>query len=296
MKTRYYIFAFLFLLPVMAFAVKDYTVVADAFKGTENLAFDADGNLYVSDTTHLGRILPDGKTENIYNIDPEKDSISLGGVSLGPGGDIYFSVGNRIMLLHSKDGKIEEFVSGLTFANGNCFDDKGNFFIADSDRGTLYVVRARTQNLEVLYENEGKVKMMGINGLVWDRKNNELYYTSNFPARVGKYKLGDDLKVISNTVLAKFGNAKIADDLTLDHEGNVFVCMWGGGKVYKVTSDGKKEVILDKLAGPSALAFGVDKDRSSLYITIKGKTMSFKGTQVIKVESGTKGYKLPFLP
>jgi sugar lactone lactonase YvrE len=296
MKTKVCILLFLLVLPFIAFAAKDYTVIADSFKGTENLAFDAKGNLYVSDTTYLGRILPDGRIEKVYNIDKEKDGISLGGVSLGPDGDIYFSVGNRIMVLSPEDGKTEEFVSGLSFANGNCFDDKGNFFIANSERGTLYVVRAGTRKLEVLYENEGNVKGLGINGLVWDRKENELYYTSNFPARVGKYKLGDDLKVISNTVVAKFGNTKIADDLTLDQEGNVFVCLWGGGKVFKVMPDGAKEVILDKLAGPSALAFGVGKDQSSLYITIKGKTLAFKGTQVIKVEIDTQGYKLPFLP
>ena len=264
---------------------------AGGFKGTENLTFDGKGSLYVSDTNHLWKVGMDGKATALYSRDPQTDGISLGAVRIGPEGKVYFSVGNRILVLNPADNSIAEFVRGIKgFANGNCFDDRGNFFIADSQAKILYVVPAGTKALKVLKEKPG-----WINGLVWDRKDNTLYFTLSAPGRVGGFRLSDDgLSIREEITVVKFPLGGL-DDLTLDAAGNFYVCLWLNGKVIKVSPDGKKEVFLDKIDGPSSVAFGLGPDADTLFICVKGGNTKFEGTQVVKIKTASKGYLLPFL-
>lgn len=274
-----------------ALAQAQHQVFADGFMGPENLAFDGRGSLYVSDTNHLWRVDDKGKVEQVYERDPEKDGISLGGVSLGPGGRIYFSVGNRIMVLDPGSGSAEELVAGFDFANGNCLNDAGDLFIADSNAKVLYAVPAGTRELKVLKPDPG-----WINGLVWSREDNTLYFTISAPGRVGGYRLGPGPSIMEEVTITRFTLGGL-DDLTMDAEGCFYVCMWLNGKVVKVTPGGERELLLKKLDGPSALAFGRrEDDKDRLYICIKGGDAGFKGTKVIKVANRTEGYRLPFVP
>jgi len=264
---------------------------ADGFKGPENLAFDGQANLYVSDTNHLWKMGMDGKATALYARDPQTDGISLGAVRIGPEGKVYFSVGNRILRLDPKDNSVAEFVRGIKgFANGNAFDDRGNFFIADSQEKILYVVPAGTQELKVLKQKPG-----WINGLVWNRKDNTLYFTLSAPGRVGGFRLSDDgLSIREEITVVKFTFGGL-DDLTLDAAGNFYVCLWLNGKIMKVSPDGKKEVFLDKIDGPSSVAFGLGPDADTLFITVKGGNTKFEGTQLVKIKTSSQGILPPFV-
>jgi len=282
-----------FLAAATCMAAGDFSVFSDGFKGPENMAFDGKGGLYVSDTDHLWLADAGGDKKELYARDPEKDSISLGGVSLGPGGKVYFSTGNAIKIYDPADGAVSGFVSGFNFANGNCFDDAGDFFIADSNACTLFVVPAGTKEVKVLKDKLGSAAGVGVNGVVWSRADNTLYYTVNLPTRVGGLKLGPGPAVAGEVTIIKFPLGGL-DDLMLDRAGNFYVCMWLNGKVVKVSPDGKKETLLDKLDGPSSLEFA--PGTGDLYITIKGGSTRFEGTQVIKVKTDSAAYKLPFMP
>jgi sugar lactone lactonase YvrE len=288
------IVAVILLLCAWAARAADHEVIVDGMRGPENLAFDNGDFLYVSDTDHLWRVTKDGNKEELYARDPGKDGISLGGVSLGPGGKIYFSVGNAIKIFDPANGSISVLVEGFEFSNGNCFDDAGNFFIADSNSRKIHVVPAGTGEARLLKEKLGSAGV-GVNGLVWDRKDSTLYFTANLPSRLGGLRLGPDLNVKEEITVTKFPFGGL-DDLTMDNEGNFYVCLWLNGKIMKVSPSGKKELFLDKLDGPSALAFGPGADSDELYICIKGGNTKFEGTKLIVVGAGAKGYRLPFLP
>lgn len=64
----------------------------------------------------------------------------------------------------------------------------------------------------------------------------------------------------------------------------------------KVTKEGKKEIFLDDLDGPSALEFGTGTEADQLFILIKGGDNRFKGTRIIKAKTEARGYKMPFTP
>jgi len=276
-----FIIAFVLLLLAGADAyARQSRVFARGFQGTENLAFTRDGLLYVSDTNHLWEVDANGKTEKIYTRDPEVDGISLGGVSAGPEEKIYFSAGNRILVFAPAEDEVNELVSGFEFANGNCFDNKGNFYIADSNKRAIYVVPAGENKARVLKSHAGWV-----NGLTWGESHSTLYYTVSWPGKVSGLRLGADLEILEEKTVARFPFSGL-DDLTMDPAGNFYVCAWLNGKVYKVTAGGDKELMLENIDGPSALAFGKGTDKDVLYICVKGKTTAFKGDKIITFRPG----------
>jgi sugar lactone lactonase YvrE len=265
---------------------------AAGFNGPENLAFDGKGNLYVSDTDHLFVLDQAGSKKELYARDPKADSTSMGGVSLGPAGKIYFSTGNQIKILDPATGAITVFVSGLKFANGNCFNDAGDLFIADSGDGKLYVVPAGSTDKKLLKSGMGSMPQLGVNGLVWGRSDNTLYYTQNMPSLVGGLALGPGPSITREFTVAKFPTG--LDDLTLDAAGNLYVCLWMKGKLFKIAPNAQPELLLENLDGPSAVEFA--PGTGDLYILIKGKTMKFGGKDIVKLKTSASAYKLPFLP
>lgn len=273
------------LLPLVVLAAGP-AVVADGFKGTENLAFDGKGALYVSDAARFWKV-EGGKLTELYRLSKDEGT-SLGGVAMGPGGKVFFSVGATIKTYDPATGAINAFVSGFKFANGICFDDAGNLFVADTNGRTLYVVPAGTKELRKL--KTGAL----VNGVVWGREQNMLYYTVMVPAEVRSMTLGPGPANTGDRQLKKFGTSIILDDLALDGGGNLYICQYGGGKVVKIAPDGKEETVLSGLDGPSAAEFGPD---GKLYVTIKGKTLAFNGTTVIAAEvTGATAYRMPFTP
>ncbi len=290
MKTTVTGFILILLIITFTAQAEQAKLFADGFTGPENMAFDAKGLLYLTDTDRLWQVGTDGTKKELYTRDPDLDTQSLGGISLGPQGKLYFSTGNRILIYNPADASVSELVSGFEFANGNCMDDRGNLFIADANARVLYVVPAGTSEARVL-----KPKAGWVNGLVWNRGDNTLYYTISAPGRLGGIRLNDKLEITEEISIASFPLGAL-DDLTIDGQGNFYVCMWGNSKVMKVDPSGKKELLIKDIDGPSALAFGIGDMSDVLFITVKGSTFKFKGTKLVTLKTAAQGYRLPFLP
>jgi len=288
-KVTICLMAALFFVALAGLDYTSYRVHSTGYEAPENMAFDGNGWLYVSDTDNLWKVGADGEMTEVYAREEGEDGVSLGGVSMGPGGVVYFSVGNAIKTYDPRTGGVEVFVEGFDFANGNCFDDFGNFYIADSNAKSLYVVPAGTREAEYLKEKAGWV-----NGLVWSRRDNALYFTISSPGRVGMFRLGAGPIIIEELTLGRFPVYGL-DDLTIDDDGNIYVCAWMNSKVVKVSPGRKKETVIDGIDGPSSIAFGLGPDNHKLYIAIKGGSFKFGGEDLIEVEIEAEGYRLPFV-
>jgi len=287
-KTAYLIFIVL-LFAALGVAGEQVLPFADGFRGPENLAFDGKGFLYVTDTNHLYKVAPNGKKEIIYTR-AKADGRSLCGVRMGPKGKVYFSAGNRILAYKPGTGSVTEVARKFGLANGITFNDKGDLFVADSIKGRVYVVPAETNKKRTLKACAGWA-----NGVAWDRKDNTLFYTTTYPGRLCALKLDDQLKVEKHFKIAKFKRG-VPDDITLDADGNVILCGWGDGEVRRVTRDGKIEILVEGIDGPSAAAFGTGDRADTLFICVKGGSLKFKGTQLVTSKVGVTGYRLPFMP
>lgn len=283
-------FAFTVLIACIAMAKTSTIPFSDGFKGPENLAFDGKGLLYLTDTDHLWKVAMDGKTAVIYTRKPKVDGMSVCGVCLGPEGRIYFSTGNRILVFDPVDNSITELAKGFFLANGITMDDRGNLFIADTGKMTLFVVPAGSKEPRAL-----KKRAMTINGLKWDRSSNILFYTVSELGKLGGFRLNDKLEIVESVTVAKFPFV-VLDDFALDSNGNFYVCEWKGGKIVKVSVSGEKTVVLEGIDGPSAVAFGVGDAAGKLFVCVKGSSFKFNGTQLIVTETEATAYRMPFLP
>jgi sugar lactone lactonase YvrE len=252
------------------------SVYLNGFLGPENLVFDGKGDLYVTDTDHLWKVLPDKSIEKLYTRDPDRDSTSLGGVVIGLDGSVIFSAGSRLLRLCPM-GKISEYAAGFKFANGLAIDEAGNIFVADSNGKEILVVPP-DQKPVVLVKDQGAV-----NGLKYQQKTMRLYFTSMFSGKVGYVQLAPGLKVEKVVEVAKLGVG--LDDMLMAEDGTLYVCQYMKGKIFAITPDGKTEVLVEGIKGPSSLALATDAQGNTvLYILEKGANMKFNGTSILVVQ------------
>jgi sugar lactone lactonase YvrE len=256
------------------------SVYLSGLTGPENLVFDGKGVLYVTDTDHLWKVNPDKTLEKLYTRDKDADSTSLAGIVISRDGSVIFSAGNRLLRLGPM-GKISEYAKGFKFANGLAIDESDNIFVADSNDKKILVVTP-DQKTSVLVKDQGAV-----NGLEYQQKTMRLYFTSMFSGKVGYVQLAPGLEVEKIVEVAKLGIG--LDDMAMDEDGTLYVCQYMKGKIFAISPDGKTEVLIEGIKGPSSVVAGKnEKNEQVIYILEKGDNMKFDGTSILYVKVSQK--------
>lgn len=274
------IFAACLVIMAAALISANASVYLSGLTGPENLVIDGKGVIYVTDTDHLWKVKPDKSLEKLYTRDSDSDGTSLGGVVVAKNDYLYFSVGNRILRLCPM-GKVDEYAKGFKFANGLAIDESDNIFVADSNAKQIMVITP-DQKTRLLVKGEGSV-----NGLKYQEKTKRLYFTSMLSGKVGYVQLGPDLAVEKIVEVARLGTG--LDDMYVDENGVIYVCQYMRGKIYAVSPDGKKEILVEGIKGPSSLASKKNEaNEQVLYILEKGDNLKFDGTSILWVKIGRK--------
>ena len=263
------------LLAVFLLAAKSQApaVWLTGFLGPENLIFDKTGTLFITDTNNLWKVTPDKKMEKLYTRDSKLDGTSLCGVVLAREGAIYFSASSRILKL-AADGKISEYAKGFKLANGLAIDEDGNLYTCDSNAREIMAITPDGK-IKTLVKGEGSV-----NGLKYQQSTKRLYFTSMLSGKVEYVQLKPGPEAGEPVLVADLGTG--LDDMALAPNGDLYVCQYLRGKIFKVTADGQKELIAEGIKGPSSAAFGVTSaDKDTLYILEKGANLKFNGTSVL---------------
>ncbi|XP_013139366.1 PREDICTED: regucalcin-like [Papilio polytes] len=140
------------------------------------------------------------------------------------------------------DGKADP--KGRLFAGTmGCEDPPGNF---DMEKGSLFRVDRR-----------GIVKMCsGIsisNGLAWDLREKAMYYNDSLESKIRRYDYDVDTGDISNLKyvfdLKKNNIDGLADGMTIDTDGNIWVAIFNGSCVLKI--DPKAGTVLQRVPIPA---------------------------------------------
>lgn len=110
---------------------------ATGVPGTNGLAFDRDGNLWTGDGTtgngRVWRISPAGTVEEMFRIQPMRNSTALGGNVAGDG------VGRQARTF--PPGTLANNLGGQDLvANGLAFTPQGDLYVADTARGAIWKV------------------------------------------------------------------------------------------------------------------------------------------------------------
>jgi sugar lactone lactonase YvrE len=163
----------------------------------------------------------------------------------------------------------EEEIEGNRFNDGKC-DPAGRLWAGTmstegkSGKGTLY----RLDSDSSVHRMVAGVSVS--NGIAWSNDYTRMYYVDTPTRKVMGYDYNNATGEISNSspvieVPAEMGHP---DGMTIDSEGNLWICLWGGAAVGCWNPDSGE--LLRKIGVPAknvtSCAFG-DADLGTLYIT-----------------------------
>jgi len=295
-------------------------VIATNLYDAENLAFDAQGRLFVSaaDGVYMIDGLGAGAGEPALYKALDLDAV-FAGIAMGPDGFLY------VVCYHQMKTKILRvdlsrqgfpytvYLEGrIRSPNGMRFDDAGVLYAADFGYYGPGVGRIlKIEPDPARPEHAGTVSdlvtgLWGPNGIVIDPDRKRLYFTATLSGKVHYLERGPDGHFQPEPRLLARVNPSaplfpIVDDLALDAQGNLYVCVYNRDRIAVVSPEGELLRILapEGLKHPTAAAFGVlPGDRESLYITNKGHMFVNErraGDRVTRVERVAIPLRLPFL-
>jgi sugar lactone lactonase YvrE len=147
---------------------------------------------------------------------------------------------------------------GIRFNDGKC-DPFGNFIA-----GTMrYEPKMGTAQLYSL-DSSGSVKsiLTGVglsNGLCWDATGMKLFYIDTLTRRIALFRYDPEFGIVGERkVFYEFAEGSGSPDgMTIDLEGNLWVALWGGARVTKISPEGEliSELPLP-VSQPTSVIFG----------------------------------------
>jgi sugar lactone lactonase YvrE len=114
--------------------------------GANGVAFDGDGNLWVSDGVtgqgRVWRISPAGLVTEVFRVQPLANEVNLDAAGVGGvGRDVRTLPPGTITVLPGSRNAANTLGSQPLVANGLAFDRNGDLFVSDTARGAIWKVR-----------------------------------------------------------------------------------------------------------------------------------------------------------
>ena len=234
------------------------TMLHDGLNSPVGLAYDRDGNLFVSNWSAgtVLRFTPDGR-RSVFASGLEGPS----GLAISPDGDICVaSYSADLIWRFTLDGKRSVFVRGLDTPAGLSFDTKGRLLIANR----------RTNQILAAHLGDGKIDVVA-EGLQTPVGAAEL---SNGDLLVSNISGG--ISLVSGNTISRTINTELASPgpgIVPAGGDAAYVVDYGGTTVSRMNSDGRRTVVADGLASPVGLALAPD---GSLTVATWGANAAFR--------------------
>jgi hypothetical protein len=100
----------------------------------------------------------------------------------------------------------------------------------------------------------GSTPLRGCNGLIFGT-DGALYVCQTGPNTISRITLCDWFAPRVQTFVGPHHGVITPDDITVDDEGNLYATSAIGGEVYKIDSQGMKQVIARDLSGPNGISY-----------------------------------------
>ncbi|RYE10543.1 MAG: SMP-30/gluconolactonase/LRE family protein [Hyphomicrobiales bacterium] len=193
------------------------------------------------------------------------------------GGGLLAAAGSRLCTL-GDEGSLQTIVTLPAEAHGNLNDGKadarGRFWCGTASfeaggHSSLYRFDNGAPPVAVL----GGVSMS--NGIGWSPDNSRLYYVDSPTRRLDAFAFDlDSGEVRARAPLIELPEGQLPDGLCVDAEGCIWLAVWGGSHVLRITPDGAIDAeIRIPTAAVSSCAFG-GSDGRTLFITTAQEGMT----------------------
>ncbi len=161
--------------------------------------------------------------------------------------------------LRLNDGRVDR--TGRFWVGSMAYDQRpgaGRLFRIDPDASVNVAIDAVTIS----------------NGIDWSPDGRCMYYVDTPTRRVEVYDFDEDSgRIASPRTLVTIDHSHgFPDGLTVDSDGGIWVCLWGGAAVHQYTPEGHLELVVTlPTRQVTSCAFGGD-DRDDLYVTTASST------------------------
>ena len=202
-----------------------------------------------------------------------KIGMHIGAIALFSKQLLVAAIRDGFATIDKTDGSIEYisrvlYEETIRFNDGKC-DPVGRFIAGtmryQPEQGTaaLYSCNHKGEVREIL----GGVGLS--NGLCWDATGNQLFYIDTLTKEIAIFEYDLSVGTLHNrrTLYAFAAHDGSPDGMTIDVNGNLWVALWGGGKVLCITPQARviAEISLP-VSQPTSVAFGGEK-LDQLFIT-----------------------------
>ncbi len=216
----------------------------------------------------------------LHLFDPSRDddrAIPLGNrvgaAAPTEAGGVLVALADRLAVVDLDDESVRTLVTiphgdGMRLNDGAC-DPAGRFWVGSmaldyaTGAGALYRY-SRADGLERVLD-----AVTLSNGLGWSPDGGTMYYVDSMTYRVDRFDFDPSTGAVSDRrpFVAIERGAGIPDGLAIDHEGGIWVALWGRGALRRYSPDGELERVLAvPTDNVTACCFGGDDGRS-LYVT-----------------------------
>lgn len=276
--------------------IESFSVFATGIDHPECLAFDHKGNLWAG-----------GEAGQIYRISPEGSAelvTTLGGFCAG----LAFSPSDELFVCNPQHGIVRVKPDGthsifathagghkIICANYGLFDAAGHYYVTDSGNW-----RKRNGCL-LRFTPEGRGEILAgpfgyANGLALTIDGKFLFMVESDSNSVLRFEICPDGSLGAvETYATECG--RFPDGLTLDANGNLYVCCYASDEIWRIDTTGKKTLLAWDpwailLGSPTNMAFG-GKNFDELYIanlartTITRVRLGYQGQQLVNQRATT---------
>ena len=271
-------------LPIEAFQV-----FATNIDHPECIAFDGAGDLWAGgEAGQIYRIRPDGKAQLVT---------TMGGFCAG----LAFSPANELFVCNSGLGIVRVKPSGefsvfathagshnLLCPNYGLFDSNGNYYVTDSGQWK------KNNGCLIRYSPDGRGEIIGgpfgyANGLALNADEKFLFMVESNTDSVFRFEL-QRTGTVGPAELYAAECGRFPDGLTLDAEGNLYVCCYASDEIWRINPERQKNLFAwDRwailLGSPTNIAFG-GKEFDELYVA------NLARTTITRAKTGRRGMPL----
>lgn len=255
----------------------------------ECVAFDRGGDLWAGgEAGQIYRISSDRKPQLITTMGG-----FCGGLAFSPKDELFVCNPSLGIVRVEPSGKFSEFASHagehkLLCPNYGVFDSAGNYYVTDSGqwkKNNGYLIR---------FSPDGKGQILAgpfgyANGLALSADEKFLFMVESNTDSVFRFEIFSNGSIGQRELYAD-ACGRFPDGLTLDAEGNLYVCCYASDEIWRISLKREKTLFAwDRwailLGSPTNMAFG-GKDFDELYCA------NLARTTITRAKIGRKGQPL----
>jgi len=287
------------------------TLDVRGFSWAENLVFDANENLFVSDTTTgiLWRIYLAADRLN-YRKDEHISAGSfnkINGLTVSQDGQTLYAVvelaadknGYLVQIDTNATNSFEILVQTPKVGNGLALHYSSGLFFTTNE-GDFVIEQGRIYAIDVARNqtSEAAKFLNGADGCAIDQGNNWLYISEFLGGKIVQYEIRSDGNLRRHNDFSVPGVKSIDDFCLGSNNTQIIGADYQNGTVVIFNADGSSSasyLLMDSLISPTSAKFGVGKDfdNDAVYVTEGGALLAFRRDRRVLQSPKATGISTP---